>query len=303
MVVSCIRCIIGFAVLLKMGVKPSRKGTRAKPIVKKAMPFAAYEIGNAVYFNIIVIMLFIMQSPEETGWYNAAFRVLMFLILIPAAFETALYPVFSRLYGHSPQDMRFAYGKSMKFSLIVALPVAAILAILAEDFAGLFGADFANTAQCLRFIAIALPLFTLNMLMKTALWSANSQKRMAANIWVSAVVLAIAAYLLVTDSGYLGAALALGVGEAALLILNYLAVRKKKFPMGQYLWKPAAAGAAMFALALLLTEFFSTKFTQYHVAVISVTVYALILLASSTFTRTDKQLLLSALKRDPGKSR
>lgn len=299
LVASVIRCIIGFSILLAMGIKPSREITSPKKIVTKSVPFAAYEIGNAVYFNIIVIMLFLFQSPEETGWYTAAFRMFMFLIIIPTAFETAIYPLFSRLYAGSAQDMKFAYGKSMKYTLIAAIPVAVFLAILSVDFAGLFGTDFENTSRCLMVIAFALPFFALNMLMKTALWSAESQARMAVNIWASAMILAVVAFFLVSEEGYVGAALTLVVGEIALFILNYVAVRKKRFPMGRYLWRPVAAGTGMIGIALLLSIFFERIFSPYHVALFSGIVYALLLLAFSTFTKTDRKIMLNALRIQP----
>ncbi|KYK28889.1 MAG: hypothetical protein AYK23_05415, partial [Candidatus Proteinoplasmatales archaeon SG8-5] len=272
LVVSVIRCIIGFTTLMSLGVRPSRKTVKPKQIARESAPFAAYEIGNAVYFNLIIIVLFLMTTAEETGWYTAAFRVFMFLILIPAAFETAIYPLFSRLYDASPQEMRFAYGRSMKYTLVVAIPVALVLWMLSGTFAGLFGSDFLNTEESLSIIAFALPFFVLNMLMKTALWSSDAQKRMAVNIWVSAIILGIAAYLLVTEEGYLGAAMALVVGEIALFILNFHALKRKGFGLGGHIWKAAAAGAAMFGLAYMLTEFMSARISLYHAVFLSLVV-------------------------------
>lgn len=301
LVVSIIRCVMGFSTVLAMGIRPSRGENRPKAIMKEAAPFAAYEIGNAVYFNLIIIVLFLLTAEAETGWYTAAFRVFMFIILIPAAFETAIYPLFSRLYEGAPQEMRFAYGKSMKYTLVVTLPVALILSLFSGDFAALFGTEFANTSECLAIVAFALPFFVLNMLMKTALWSSDAQNRMAVNIWISAIVLGTVAYLLVTREGFIGAAMALVVGEIALFALNYQALRKNGFAMGGHLWKAAAAGAGMFALAFLLTEFLADRISLYHAAALALIVYLLIITVSRAFTRTDRHIITSAL-RSRGKS-
>jgi O-antigen/teichoic acid export membrane protein len=296
LVVSVIRCIIGFSTLIYMGIRPNRRFMRPRQIVKESVPFAAYEIGNAVYFNLIIITLFLLTSEAETGWYTAAFRVFMFLILIPAAFETAIYPLFARLYDTSPQEMRFAYGKSMKYTLVIALPVALVLWIFSGDFAGLFGSGFVNTGESLAIIAFALPFFVLNMLMKTALWSADAQKRMAVNIWISAIILGIVAFLLVTEEGFLGAALALVIGEIALFVLNLQALGGRGFGAGGHLWKVAGAGAAMFGLAYMLTEFLADRFPPYHAVFLSLVVYLLIIAASSTFTKNDRHIIASALR-------
>jgi O-antigen/teichoic acid export membrane protein len=296
LVASVFRCIISFTALRAMGVRPSRGATKAGQIVKRSAPFAAYEVGNAVYMNIVIIMLFTLQAPEETGWFTAALRILMFLLLIPTAFETAIYPLFSKLYERSGQEMRFAYGKSMKFTLIAALPVSVLIIIMSEQLAALFGEGFGSVSECLRVMAFVLPLFTLNMLMKAALWSSDSQKRMAKNIWLAAIVLAVCSFVLVSEESHVGAALALVIGEAVLLGANLLAMGRKRFPVARHLARPLLAGLGMGAVAILQMQFLADKLSAYHIAVFSLLVYVLLLLALSAFNKVDRQLVMSAIR-------
>ena len=296
LVASVFRCIISFTALRAMGVRPSRGATKAGQVVKLSAPFAAYEVGNALYANVIVIMLFVLQAPGETGWFNAALLIITFLLLIPMALETAIYPFFSKLYGRSDKEMRFAYGKSMKFSLMAALPVAVLIIIMSDQLAGFFGESFENVANCLRLTALALPLFTLNMLMKAALWSSDSQNRMAKNIWLAAIVLAVCSFILVSREGYVGASIALVIGEAVLLGANLLAMGKKRFPVARHLARPLLAGLGMGAIAILQMKFLADKLSVYQIAVFSILVYVLLLLALSAFNKVDRQLVMSAIR-------
>ncbi|MCK4266215.1 MAG: polysaccharide biosynthesis C-terminal domain-containing protein, partial [Thermoplasmata archaeon] len=284
----------GFTLVLRMGIVPSRGKLSTKRVARGAMPFAAYEVGNALYMNIVIILLFLMQAPEETGWFTAALRVLTFLLLIPSAFDAAIYPVFSRLYKKSMTDLRFAFGKSMKFSFIASLPVALVLMVMADDFASLFGADFANSARILEIIAFVLPLFTLNIIMKTALWSADQQTRMAVNIWISGLILAVAGFILIQERSYIGAGLAFFIGESCLLALNWQAVSRKRMPLGRQLWKPALAAAGMIGVANLLDTLYDIS--DIHLLTFALVVYALLLISLSTFTKMDRELLRSALR-------
>jgi len=298
LVSSIIKTIVGFSALLAIGVRPERGSLSQKILAIKAAPFAAYEIGNTLYMNLAVLMLFFLTAPEDTGWFSAAFRILMFVMLIPSAFDAAIYPLFSRLHDQSRSDMKYAYGKSIKYSLVAAMPVAVLLAVLSNEFAGLFGSGFENTAQVLFVMSAVLPLFTLNMLMKTALWSGDYQKRIAWNIWLSAGVLAVSAYILVLREGHIGAALALIIGESTFFILNYRGIRRKKYPMGKYLWRPVVAGLAMAGIALLMHWTISDQVSNLYIAIISVLAYLLLVLAMGVFAKSDRQLFKEIVLRN-----
>jgi len=294
---SLIKTIIGFTMLVHIGIKPARRGLSQRRILKDTTPFAAYEIGNALYMNIAIILLFLFQTPQETGWFSAGLRIIMFMLLIPSAFDAAIYPLFSRLYGSSIGSMKFAYGKSMKFSLAVAIPAAVALAILSAEVSGLFGSNYSNTAEILVILAALLPLYTLNLLMKTALWSGNAQRQAAINIWISVVVISVASYLMIMEWAYLGAAMALVVAEATFMALNFKDCRRKGFPMGRYLGRSLVAGASMIGAALAMQFLTDGRINNYHLAFLSGLVYLLVILLSGFITRSDRELFKNALTR------
>ncbi|MFO7618617.1 MAG: polysaccharide biosynthesis C-terminal domain-containing protein, partial [Thermoplasmata archaeon] len=217
-------------------------------------------------------------------------------LLIPSAFDAAIYPLFSRLYESSAGDMKYAYGKSIKFSLVVAIPVAVMLAILSRDVASIFGSDYENTGRALFIMAALLPLYTINMLMKTALWSSDAQKQIAVNIWLAVIVIITVSYFLILDHAYLGAALALVISEAVFLALNYRSSRNKGFPMGRYLGKPVVAGICMIGSALGL-NLAASEASPYYIALMAGLVYTLAVLLMGFITRSDRALIRNALSR------
>jgi O-antigen/teichoic acid export membrane protein len=295
LVSSVFKALLGFTLLLGTGVRPSGERLSQARLVRETMPFAGYEVGNAIYMQISVVLLFMLQTPEDTGWFSAALRVIMFMMLVPSAFDAAIYPVFSRMYERSSADMGLAYNKSIKFSLLGAVPAAVLVAIMARELAALFGSNFENTAECLVIVAAMLPLYTLNMLMKTALWSGESQREIARNIWISLGVLVVLSWFLIGRLAFEGAALALVAAEASFLGLNAVAARKTGLPMGGHLWKPVAAGAAMAVTALALHFLGDGRFGTAHIAVLAGLSYVLVILLTGAITRSDRKLVRDAL--------
>ncbi|MBA3045129.1 MAG: flippase [Candidatus Thermoplasmatota archaeon] len=294
---SVVKTIIGFTVLMREGVRPVGGAIKLKNLFRDAMPFAGYEVGNAIYMQISIILLFLLRTPEETGWFAAGLRIIMFMLLIPSAFDAAIFPLFSKLYHTSAGDMNFAYGKSLKFSLLAAVPVAVMLAILAEPVAGIFGDVYDNTASAIIIMAALLPLYTLNMLMKSALWSGDAQKSIAVNIWISLAVLTTMSYFFIVEYAYTGAAVALVIAESCFLALNYRDARKKKFPMGLHLAKPVVAGICMIFSAYGMYIILADEISRYHMALLAGLVYLLAILLMGAVTESDRAMLRRALHR------
>jgi O-antigen/teichoic acid export membrane protein len=135
------------------------------------------------------------------------------------------------------------------------------------------------------------------MLMKTALWSGDAQNRIAWNIWIALGVLTVASYLLIEKQAYLGAAIALVIGESSFFVMNCIAVRRKGLPMGRSMVKPVAAGLGMIAAALALYYMAGDKLSSINISILAALVYILIILAIGFFTKTDRAMIRDAISR------
>jgi O-antigen/teichoic acid export membrane protein len=93
-------------------------------LVRLAVPFALAAFFFSLYFNIDMIMLSYMKGDEVVGWYAVAYRFISVLLIFPGAFMGALWPIFSRLHIHAKDKFIFAHEKSVKYLLILALPIA-----------------------------------------------------------------------------------------------------------------------------------------------------------------------------------
>jgi O-antigen/teichoic acid export membrane protein len=104
-----------------------------KPTIKEALPFGLSTIFVTVYYWISTVMLSSMQGNAVVGWYNAAYRMVLVLLFIPAAWGASIFPVMSRFYVTSSDSLRFSFDKSFKYLTILAIPIGVGTTLLGRD--------------------------------------------------------------------------------------------------------------------------------------------------------------------------
>jgi O-antigen/teichoic acid export membrane protein len=105
------------------------------PLIRDSIPWAAVSALNVVYFRLAIVIMSVLASAKETGYFATAFRVVEILIGVPAIAVAAAYPILTRS-ARDDRD-RFAYATGRMFELalvvggwmVVCLEVGAAFAI------------------------------------------------------------------------------------------------------------------------------------------------------------------------------
>ncbi len=300
---SVMKTVLSFTIVLRLGITPAREGLSTRGIMKKSLGFAAYEIGFAIYSNIIIILLFIYFNFSEIGWFGASYKIFLMLMLIPLSFETAIFPVLSKLHSQQPEKMKVAYAKSMKFSLLVAIPCTFVIFTFSEQITSILGTEFDNTASLLMLMIFALPIRSLNLIMKTALWSADRTDLTVLNMLISTIALLASAVYLIGEFGLDGAVYAFICGEVILFTLNYYFISKKIYKIGKYIWKPVIAGCAMSGIIYFFFMVGESKVGMEYLLLVSLVGYAAVTMMLKTITGYDIQIMKQALSSIRRKNR
>jgi len=66
-------------------------------LLKAAIPMGLAGIFVTIYYRIDIVMLSAMKGDIVVGWYNAAYNLIFGLMFIQGSFNTAIFPVLSRL--------------------------------------------------------------------------------------------------------------------------------------------------------------------------------------------------------------
>jgi O-antigen/teichoic acid export membrane protein len=224
------------------------------------------------------------------GWYGAGRKWVDALNIIPQFFTMAVFPVMSHLAVEDRAGLQRSYRLSVKLLLLVALPVAILLTLLARPLvAFLSGPQFLpHGAVALRILIWSILLGWFNSLSNYVLIALDRQKFVLLASGAR-VAFALGANLLFLGAfSYPAAAGVIIGGEALLALLFYIDLRQQlgELEWGQSLGRPALAGGAM-AVAVLLVSLVSRPLAF----VLGPPVYVVALALLRVFTPEEWQLL------------
>jgi O-antigen/teichoic acid export membrane protein len=257
-------------------LRPSFERSEWRRLFRDILPFAAATIIAAVYFRASMIVLSVVSTPTETGYFAAPFRITEVLLVVPNLIVGAAFPIFARA-ARDDQD-RLAYGVERVFQACVVMGGLLFVALLlGAPFAidVVAGEDFEPSADVLQIQAAALMLAFPNSVLFYVLLTLHRYGILLALSAGALVVNVALAAILGEALGAEGAAIATAAAELAALLAGYAAVRSLAPNVAPGLGVvPKVALAAGLASLLLLTGL-----TPFLAACAGVVIYAGVVLA------------------------
>ena len=217
---------VGVAVLLsgwtlfKLGVGRLVISARRWPqLFLNALPFGVSGISYVFMQRFDTVLMSFVLTDAAVGWYNVPWTLINMILLIAQSVAIAMYPSLVRSHTENPESLPQVVWQSIKYLLIVCLPIAVGGTVLADRIIiTLYKETFFNSIPVLQVTLWALPsLFLLELLGRVA--STLHLERPAARVNViNAGVTVVLNLILVPTIGILGAALALLSGRTIRLI-------------------------------------------------------------------------------------
>lgn len=268
-------------------------------LVREASPYALSLFLFQVYSRVDVLFLGFFIGMAAAGVYNVAYRVVFLLTFIPQFAAVAVFPLASRLYTKSREELEALYHKSLNLSILIGLPVASGVWLIAPDLIKLiFGATFVESASVLRILAGLLFLTFLSRIMGVFLMSCDRQVKRTRSQWTAVWVNVLGNMLLIPIFGIKGAAVATLFSETLLVIL--FAVRLRPvigWPSISSRLVIGGVGVASFCIPF-------TIFPSLPLGVVipaSVLLYSVTLALFKDIRKNELRTLLGVLKGEPGR--
>jgi PST family polysaccharide transporter len=125
-------------------------------------------ISTNLFSSGTVLVLGLTVPPELVGMFGGADRIVSTLrSALNPGFE-ALFPRIARIAVRSPEEAKRLIWKSLFYAELVAIPITLCLVTFAPLVVRvLLGAQFAPAVDCLRVLALALPIATSNLIWGT----------------------------------------------------------------------------------------------------------------------------------------
>ncbi|MDQ3274366.1 MAG: flippase [Actinomycetota bacterium] len=224
-------------------------------LVATSFPFAIQDVFTAMLFRLDAVILSLIAAEAAVGRYGVAYRLLESTMFIGWALNGAFVAMFAYLGRDTDPTIGSVFQRSVKFALVVLVPVAVIMGVLAEPIVRIaFGSDFEEAAGAVRILApvvIGLCLVTLCTSLIVTRRSPRTMIRVTAPMVAVNVALNLA---LIPSLEERGAALAMLVTE---VLFVAVAIRIAADEVGGLRWAsmvgaPVLAGAAMAVVMMLL---------------------------------------------------
>jgi len=207
----------------------------------RTMPaFAGTQIINGFSGNITVIILSLLMGMELVGYYSAAMRLIGSFRLILQSYKSAIQPVAARIYNTSIVKLRSFCMESIRYILMLTIPVCAGTLILAERIVVLlFTDEFVTSGRILQFLVWILILYGASMVFTSILIASNNQRVNFRIIGISLIARILLALVLIPVFSYYGAAVAVLISNLVNFSQKYYFINKKyfKIPLFEISWK------------------------------------------------------------------
>jgi O-antigen/teichoic acid export membrane protein len=188
-----------------------------KGLMRDILPYAAAVVLAVLYFRFAAILVSLLSSPEETGYFAVAFRVVDTLTLIPPLLVSSAFPVLARAARDDQERLDYAVTRLTQGMLIVGVWLGVCLVVGAELAVDVVaGPGFEPSVGVLQLMA---PALVANFLVSTWGYALLSLSRHRAILICNITALTVAAGAgipLIDAHGADGGAISLALAEVSL---------------------------------------------------------------------------------------
>ncbi|MEA3272909.1 MAG: flippase [Patescibacteria group bacterium] len=194
---------------------------------KIASAFALAGIFVKIYSYIDTVLLSYLKGDLAVGWYSIPIKLTLAFQFIPMALVASLYPTLSYYFKESRARLRVTFEKGMRYLILVAVPLAFGIGILADKIIlSLYGADFSPSIIPLQILAVGLVFAFLSFPVGSLLNACNKQKVQTIILGLTMVVNIVLNLILIPRYGVIGASITALVSYFFLFSIGIMRARK-----------------------------------------------------------------------------
>ena len=234
---------------------PAARGSEWAAVMRDVLPYSAAVVFAVVYFRLIAVLVSVLSTERETGYFGVAFRVIDTVALIPPLLVSSAFPVLARAARDDRARLSYAVTRLSEGMLLLGAWIALCLFVGAEVAIDVVaGPDFGPSVDVLRVLAVALLGSFLLATWGYALLSLHCHRAiLIANAFALGVA-AVAGAVLIPSEGASGGAVALAIAELTLAAgygVALVRVEPSLRKAAGTAWRTALALGAALAAALL----------------------------------------------------
>jgi O-antigen/teichoic acid export membrane protein len=200
----------------------------AKNLLLKSWPYGIIAALGFASFRIDTVILSYTRSGEEAGIYALAYRFLEAATIIPVAFGTVLYPIFSQ-HNADPAKTKKLFNISLLYGAIGGFIVVLIMNTVVPVFLNVFMPEsFSGSSLALVVLSFALPFLFMHIPLSQLILSKESFLRQIVLLYILIFAVNLMIMLLVIPVyGFMGAAVVTVISEATTFLGFWIFIKKR----------------------------------------------------------------------------
>ena len=207
-----------------------------KKILSLSWPLAFIVIFTSIYHYMDSIMLGIFGFLEETGLYNAAYRIIDISVVPAILISISFFPAISRSFkiGEARENREKIFLSKLSVLTILAVPLILGGFVLAPQIINfLYGAEYQASVLAFQILTITAGIIYLSQPFYRTLIAANLQKYIFLITFSGAILNIVLNFILIPKYTLYGAAVATLI-TYFLVFLLYLIFLKKKTSLSPF---------------------------------------------------------------------
>jgi O-antigen/teichoic acid export membrane protein len=215
------------AVPVRRGLLPGFDRAVVRSLLREALPLAIALTMNVVYFRVLMIMMSLLGSATDTGFFATSFQVFAVLFSLPLLVLSSALPLLSVAGRDDNERLRNGLQRMTEVALAASVVfVLAIVSLASVVIPLLGGGQYRGAAPVLAIQAFALIAVFVGQTWQLGLLSLRRQAALAWANGGALVVVVAAGAVLIPFAGAKGAAVAAVIGETSLALFVYTALRR-----------------------------------------------------------------------------
>lgn len=253
-----------------------------KKFLQLSWPLAFVSVFSTIYNQIDSVMMGYWGQITETGWYNAAYKIIWALMVPASLISQAFLPALSNTFFRSKEKFPKVSFFYLKIMTTLALPLIVGGIILAPKIINFFyDKSFFPSVLAFQILIVMAGIFYLNSVFSHLLIVANQQKKIFWITFFAALLNIILNFIFIPRFSLYGAAF------ATLITFCFIFIMFLEFAIRATNFNPFNLGLLgtilISSLSSVLMGFFVTRLNIYQLNVILITLIGLTIYFLSFF--------------------
>ncbi len=194
-------------------------------LLRETFAYAMATAVAAIYFRVAILIVSLVASSEQSGYFGVSFRVIEVLTVVPQLLVGATFPIFARAARDDHVRLRYAFGRTFDACLILGMGVGLILLVGAPlIIAVIAGPEFRPAEAVLSIQGLALVASFTGAVWGYALLSLHRHREVLICSLVSLLTTVVLTAALTASGGARGAATATVIAETLFSLMLGMSV-------------------------------------------------------------------------------